>query len=228
MKASTSRWLALSGAALLAAVLFLLATLPSNDYLFVPNGAHAIAGKVAVQGEDAPEGSGGIYYVDVTVRKVQVDRAAAALHPAGRSVARAAAGGDGAGRVLLRARRRGARRDAAIRADRRRRRARGGRPRRRDDAPWRARGGGRGRRPRGEGALERRPHRRRRRPQGDDGRAAAPRHAGSPTGRRSCGSACGETTRSSSAPSRRSPRRTTRSGRSSASASRRTPRSSCR
>ncbi len=71
MRGSTSRWLALSGAALLAAVLFLLATLPSSDYLFVPNGAHPIAGKVAVQGKDGPDGPGGIYYVDVTVRKVR-------------------------------------------------------------------------------------------------------------------------------------------------------------
>ncbi len=71
MRRSTSRWLALSGAALLAAVVFLLATLPSNDYLFVPNGAHPIAGKVAVQGKDRPDGPGGIYYVDVTVRKVR-------------------------------------------------------------------------------------------------------------------------------------------------------------
>jgi PDZ domain-containing protein len=71
VRRSTSRWLALSGAALLAAVLFLLATLPSSDYLFVPNGAHPIAGKVDVQGKDGPDGPGGIYYVDVTVRKVR-------------------------------------------------------------------------------------------------------------------------------------------------------------
>lgn len=87
MKASTSRWLALSGAALLAAVLFLLATLPSNDYLFVPNGAHAIAGKVAVQGKDAPDGSGGIYYVDVTVRKVRwIERLLPFTRPDGASL----------------------------------------------------------------------------------------------------------------------------------------------
>lgn len=71
MRGSTSRWLALSGAALLAAVLFLLATLPSGDYLFVPNGAHPVAAKVEVEGKVADDGSGGIYYVDVTVRKVR-------------------------------------------------------------------------------------------------------------------------------------------------------------
>jgi PDZ domain-containing protein len=87
VKASTSRWLALSGAALLAAVLFLVATLPSNDYLFVPNGAHAIAGKVAVQGEDPPQGSGGIYYVDVTVRKVRwIERLLPFTRPDGASL----------------------------------------------------------------------------------------------------------------------------------------------
>ena len=87
MKASTSRWLALYGAALLAAVVFLLATLPSNDYLFVPNGAHAIAGKVAVQGKDPPEGSGGIYYVDVIVRKASSSsRSSADCTPAPSSV----------------------------------------------------------------------------------------------------------------------------------------------
>jgi PDZ domain-containing protein len=87
VRGSTSRWLALSGAALLVAVLFLLATLPSNDYLFVPNGAHPIAGKVAVQGKDGPEGPGGIYYVDVTVRKVRwIERLLPFTRPDGASL----------------------------------------------------------------------------------------------------------------------------------------------
>ena len=87
MKASTSRWLALSGAALLAAVLFLLATLPTSDYLFVPNSAHPIAGKVEVQGKDGPDGPGGIYYVDVTVRKVRwLERVLPFLRPDGSSL----------------------------------------------------------------------------------------------------------------------------------------------
>ena len=87
MKASTSRWLALSGAALLAAVLFLLATLPTSDYLFVPNSAHPIAGKVDVQGKDGPDGPGGIYYVDVTVRKVRwLERLIPFLRPDGASL----------------------------------------------------------------------------------------------------------------------------------------------
>jgi len=87
VRASTSRWLAFSGAVLLAAVLVLLATLPANDYLFVPNGAHAIAGKVDVQGKDATDGPGGIYYVDVTVRKVRwLERLLPFLRPDGASL----------------------------------------------------------------------------------------------------------------------------------------------
>jgi PDZ domain-containing protein len=87
VKASTSRWLVLSGAALLAAVLFLLATLPTSDYLFVPNSAHPIAGKVDVQGKDGPDGPGGIYYVDVTVRKVRwLERLLPFLRPDGASL----------------------------------------------------------------------------------------------------------------------------------------------
>jgi Lon-like protease len=87
VRGSTPRWLALSGAALLAAVVLLLATLPSNDYLFVPNGAHPIAGKVDVQGKDGPDGPGGIYYVDVTVRKVRwLERLLPFVRPDGASL----------------------------------------------------------------------------------------------------------------------------------------------
>lgn len=87
MKASTSRWLAFSGAVLLAAVVFLLATLPANDYLFVPNSAHAIAGKVEVDGKSGAAGPGGIYYVDVTVRKVRwLERLLPFLRPDGASL----------------------------------------------------------------------------------------------------------------------------------------------
>ena len=71
VKASTSRWLLLAGGALLAVVVLLLATMPANDYLFVPNSAHPIAGKVEVEGKSGADGPGGIYYVDVTVRKVR-------------------------------------------------------------------------------------------------------------------------------------------------------------
>jgi PDZ domain-containing protein len=87
VRSATARWLGLSGAALLAAVVFLLATLPANDYLYVPNGAHAIAGKVEVQGKHPPDGPGGIYYVDVTVRKVRwLERVLPFLRPDGASL----------------------------------------------------------------------------------------------------------------------------------------------
>lgn len=87
MRGSTSRWLALSGAALLVAVVVLLATLPGNDYLFVPNGAHPVAGKVEVEGKPGTGGPGGIYYVDVTVRKVRwLERLLPFLRPDGASL----------------------------------------------------------------------------------------------------------------------------------------------
>jgi Lon-like protease len=87
VRSTTARWLGLSGAALLVAVVFLLATLPTNEYLFVPNGAHAIAGKVEVQGQDPGNGAGGIYYVDVTVRKVRwLERMLPFLRPDGASL----------------------------------------------------------------------------------------------------------------------------------------------
>jgi PDZ domain-containing protein len=66
------RWLFLSGAALLAAVVFAAWALPSDDYLFVPNGAHPIAGKVEVEGAKQPDPAGGIYYVDVTVQRARL------------------------------------------------------------------------------------------------------------------------------------------------------------
>ena len=92
MRASASRWLALSGAVLLAVVLFLLATLPSSDYLFVPNGAHPVAGKVEVAGKTDGDGKGGIYYVDVTVRKVRwLERLLPFLRPDGASLVPASA-----------------------------------------------------------------------------------------------------------------------------------------
>jgi PDZ domain-containing protein len=87
VRSATTRWLGLSGAALLVAVVFLLATLPADDYLYVPNGAHAIAGKVEVQGKDPPDAQGGIYYVDVTVRKVRwLERVLPFLRPDGASL----------------------------------------------------------------------------------------------------------------------------------------------
>jgi Lon-like protease len=81
------RWLMLSGAALLAAVVFAAWTLPSDDYLFVPNGAHAIADKVEVEGTTDPDDGGGIYYVDVTVQRARwLERLFAFARPDGASL----------------------------------------------------------------------------------------------------------------------------------------------
>jgi PDZ domain-containing protein len=87
VRGSAPRWLALSGAALLAVVVLLAATVPAGDYLYVPNGAHPVATKVAVQGKQDPGGPGGIYYVDVTVRKVRwLERLLPFLRPDGASL----------------------------------------------------------------------------------------------------------------------------------------------
>ena len=87
MRSSTPRWLALSGAALLVVVVLLAATLPAGDYLYVPNGAHPVAGNVSVQGKHDRGGPGGIYYVDVTVRKVRwLERVLPFLRPDGASL----------------------------------------------------------------------------------------------------------------------------------------------
>jgi PDZ domain-containing protein len=68
-------------------VLFAAWTLPSDDYLFLPNGAHAIAGKVDVQGTTDRDDGGGIYYVDVTVQRARwLERLLAFTRPDGASL----------------------------------------------------------------------------------------------------------------------------------------------
>jgi len=57
----------IAGLALLVAVLALL-VLPSNEYLFLPDVAHPVAPLVTVPGGHDPT-RGGVYYVDVIVRK---------------------------------------------------------------------------------------------------------------------------------------------------------------
>ena len=87
MRRWSPRWLVLSGAALLAAVLFMAYTAPAGDYLFLPNTARPIASKVDVQGGDEPRNGGGIYYVEVTLRKVRwLERLAPFLRPDGSSL----------------------------------------------------------------------------------------------------------------------------------------------
>ena len=62
-------WLlwALAGAA--ATIIALAWFAPARDYLYVPNRATPVADKVDVPGEKPDIGTGGIYYVDVTIRK---------------------------------------------------------------------------------------------------------------------------------------------------------------
>ena len=67
MKIFTPARLLLGGLALLVVVLALL-ILPSNEYIFLPDPAHPVAPLVTVPGGHDPT-NGGVYYVDVIVRK---------------------------------------------------------------------------------------------------------------------------------------------------------------
>jgi PDZ domain-containing protein len=61
---------------------------PSRDYLYVPNTAKPVAGHVTVPGEKPPIGAGGIYYVDVTVRRASwAERFIPLLRPDGATLA---------------------------------------------------------------------------------------------------------------------------------------------
>jgi len=60
----------LAGAAIIGALaLVFIWLVPSSNYLFVPNKAKPVADRVTVPGEKPHQGRGGIYYVDVTVRR---------------------------------------------------------------------------------------------------------------------------------------------------------------
>ncbi len=67
MKIFTPARLFIAGLLLLVAVLALL-VLPSNEYIFLPDRAHPVAPLVTVPGGHDPK-VGGVYYVDVIVRK---------------------------------------------------------------------------------------------------------------------------------------------------------------
>jgi PDZ domain-containing protein len=57
---------------LLVAAGIILYLIPSNDYLLLPDRAHAVAPLVRVQGGHTPAGPGGIYFVDVFERRASV------------------------------------------------------------------------------------------------------------------------------------------------------------
>src|SRR5713101_5170550 len=56
----------------LLAVALVLWIVPSNDYIFLPDRAHRVAPLVSVAGKHEPRDGGGIYYVDVIVRKASL------------------------------------------------------------------------------------------------------------------------------------------------------------
>lgn len=58
-----------AGIVLLAVVGVVLWVTPSQSYLFLPDRAHPVAPLLTVAGEKAPTDGGGIYFVDVVVRK---------------------------------------------------------------------------------------------------------------------------------------------------------------
>jgi PDZ domain-containing protein len=79
VKRLTPARLLVAGLALLAVVLALL-ILPSSDYIFLPDPAHPVAPLVTVKGGHDPT-RGGVYYVDVVVRKATLlERLFGGLH----------------------------------------------------------------------------------------------------------------------------------------------------
>lgn len=70
-RALSPLWLALSGLSLLVVAFVVLWLVPSNDYIFLPDRAHAVDPLVHVQGGH-PSKTGGIYFVDIFVRKASL------------------------------------------------------------------------------------------------------------------------------------------------------------
>ena len=84
MNRARSSWLLWGALSVAVTVLALAWFAPSHDYLYVPNKATPVAGKVVVPGEKAHVGPGGIYYVDVTIRRATwAERLIAGLRPDG-------------------------------------------------------------------------------------------------------------------------------------------------
>jgi PDZ domain-containing protein len=79
------------GGFLLALAAFLLWILPSHDYLVLPNPAQPLNGRVKVEGGQEPTTPGGIYYLDVTLRRATwLEHVLAFTRPDGASLAPAA------------------------------------------------------------------------------------------------------------------------------------------
>jgi PDZ domain-containing protein len=69
VKRLTPARLAAAGLFLLAVVALVLWLAPSDSYIFLPDRAHPVGPLVSVPGKKSPRDGGGIYYVDVFVRK---------------------------------------------------------------------------------------------------------------------------------------------------------------
>jgi PDZ domain-containing protein len=81
VKRLTPARLAAAGLLLLAVVALVLWLAPSDSYIFLPDRAHPVAPLVSVPGGKPPRDGGGIYYVDVFVRKASwLERLFPALH----------------------------------------------------------------------------------------------------------------------------------------------------
>jgi Lon-like protease len=65
-------WLALAGVSLLVVTLLLLWLVPSNTYIFLPDRAHPVDPLVRVAGAKDTTAPGGIYFVDIFVRKASL------------------------------------------------------------------------------------------------------------------------------------------------------------
>lgn len=77
-------WLLLAGVAMLVGIGLFAVTVPSGDYLYVPNEARPLASKVEVEDETTPDATGGVYYVDVTLRRARwLDRIVPFVRPEG-------------------------------------------------------------------------------------------------------------------------------------------------
>ena len=115
-RALSPLWLALSGLSLLVVAFVVLWLVPSNDYIFLPDRAHAVDPLVHVQGGH-PSKTGGIYFVDIFVRKASlIERLWPGIHEGAQLVPKSALLAPGVERAAT-DRRRPAR-DDALAADR--------------------------------------------------------------------------------------------------------------
>jgi len=64
--------LAFAGAVAIMGIFALLLVVPSDSYIFLPDRAHPVAPLVSVKGGHDPKAPGGIYFVDVFVRKASL------------------------------------------------------------------------------------------------------------------------------------------------------------